>query len=152
MMLRDNTRIIALACLTVLAAAPWTAGGEPKKIATHDRRVTAIAFSPDGKWLASSDADGLVALTNLATHKRDLVLKHPVRQYGELSTGSVHSLAFSPDGKVLATGFTDWVEHPELSSMPVGAVRLWDLATGREQATVRGEILSWRPRLRLCTI
>jgi WD40 repeat protein len=141
-MLRDHARITAFACLTVLAVAPWTAGGEPKVIATHDRRVTAIAFSPDGKWLASSDADGLVALTNLATHKRDLVLKHSVRSNGELSTGSVHSLAFSPDGKVLATGFTDWVEHRKLGSMPIGAVRLWDLTTGREQATVRGDILT----------
>src|SRR6266702_281041 len=71
--------------------------------------VWSVAFSPDGKVLATGDDDGTVRIWNTATH----------RQSGQpLSIGDpVESVALSPDGTILATGSDD------------GAVRLWNTAT-----------------------
>jgi WD40 repeat protein len=58
-----------------------------------------LAFSPDSKILAASDADfgdGEVKLWDVATGKTKVELK----DFRE----SIHSLAFSPDGKRLVTG------------------------------------------------
>ncbi|HYT87143.1 MAG TPA: protein kinase [Gemmataceae bacterium] len=77
----------------------------------HDRPVTALAFSPEGKLLATASADGTARLWDVATRTPlGLVLRH---------TDAVTAVAFSPDGKQLATGSKD------------GTARLWETATGR---------------------
>ena len=71
--------------------------------------VLSVAFSRDGKTLASGDNDGTVQLWDVATRQP---IGLPLS-----NTGAVDWLAFSPDGKTLATGNAD------------GTVRLWDVAT-----------------------
>ena len=71
-----------------------------------------MAFSPDGKTLASGSNDGTVRLWDVATGR-------PIGEPLTGHTGLVYSVAFSPDGKTLASGSGD------------GTVRLWDVATGR---------------------
>ncbi len=76
--------------------------------------VNAIAFSADGKKLASARADKQVVWVDATNGK--------VERRFEGHDGSVHALAFSPDGKSLASGGAD------------RRVTLWDLDSGRARA------------------
>lgn len=85
-------------------------------LAGHREYVRCIAFSLDGKWLASGSGDCTVRLWDVATGStlREL----------EGHTALVEGVAFSPDGKRLASASED------------GSVRLWDVATGSAVQTL----------------
>jgi len=78
----------------------------------HGSQVYGVAFSPDGKQLASCSADKTVRLWDLATSKE-------IRKLPEQG-GPVYSLAFSSDGQTLLTGGAD------------KTVRLYNAADGKE--------------------
>ncbi len=77
-------------------AQVWGGGsGEPMQLLKHGTDpVTAVAWSKDGKFLATGGTDGIVILWDTTTFKE-------LRRIGT-TKNRVHELAFSPDGKTLA--------------------------------------------------
>lgn len=85
-----------------------------------------ISFSPNGKLLASADADGYISLWDPNTGKA--VGKPLPVDPNQLAV--VGAISFSPDGKVLASADAD------------GYVQLWNLSTGK----MIGQPLSASPK------
>jgi WD40 repeat protein len=100
----------------------------------HSERITAIAFSPDGKLVATGGTFDFVAKLWEAETGQEL---------GTLDghSGWITSIAFSPDGKVLATGSAGYRgnQPPPAGSTPPGEVKLWDVATCKELPPLAGD-------------
>ncbi len=84
-----------------------------RRLAGHTEAVLSVAFSPDGKTLATGSDDKTARLWDTATGKQ---IRAPLTAH----TGPVLEVAFSPDGKTLATSSDD------------KTARLWDTATGKQ--------------------
>ena len=86
--------------------------------------INSVAFSPDGRLLASGPQNGDPRLWDLATGECLRTLE--LRRWWDWSfTKPTDSVAFSPDGHLLATSYGE-------------TVRLWDPATGGHRRTLTG--------------
>src|SRR5207244_3937708 len=79
----------------------WDVAGKKvvRTLSGDNQAVMAVAFSPDGRLLASAGVDPRASLWEVATGRE-------VRRFNG-HTGWVQALAFSPDGRVLASGGRD---------------------------------------------
>ena len=125
----------------------------------HTKKINVLAFTPNGKMIASGSDDGTIRvwdtgtgtqMLNIPSRKTDslafsedgkiLASSDPVNiQLWDVGTGtqlkslkakndSVTVLAFSTDSDVLACGNRD------------GIIRLWDLSNGNELTTFKGHV------------
>ena len=95
-------------------------------ITGHNESITCLAFSPDGKTLASGH-DYLVRLWNVSDGK------HLGTGNGHPFQVRVRSVRFSPDGKKLAS-----LSLSIQSSDGIAEILLWDASTGEYQVTLKG--------------
>jgi WD40 repeat protein/uncharacterized caspase-like protein len=86
--------------------------------AGHVGPILSIAYSPDGKLIATGSEDATIKLWNVETGKELRTL------IGHI--GAVNGLAFSPDGNSIATAGSDFV------------TRIWDVRTGTLTKTLEG--------------
>ncbi len=83
----------------LLDIAPFLPRCSLKNIIHHESAISTVAFSPDGKWILTADADGSVSILDAESGKQvGKKIKH---------TGTVNSAVFSPDGKQILTAGRD---------------------------------------------
>ena len=96
----------------------------------HTDAVSSVSFSPDGTTLASGSSDDTVKLWDVATKQNIATL--------EGHESAVTSVSFSPDGTTLASGGISGDTSGGLFDFGNGEVKLWDVATKQNIATLEG--------------
>ena len=99
----------------------WNAssGALLAELRRHTEQVGHLAFSPDGRRLVSLSRDNSIRVWDVSDPAR-------ARELLKIDAGHTNEIALSPDAELLASGGAD------------GHVLLWQLASGRKLATLKG--------------
>ena len=107
--------------ILLCAAGPAARAGEPAlTLGGHDKWVTAVAFTPDGKWAITGSYDGFVRVWDMKSGEVRRTFE------SENETNTIRAMTVSADGTLVATGGADSV------------IRLWDFHSGIEMRTFTG--------------
>jgi RNA polymerase sigma factor (sigma-70 family) len=93
--LSPDRRVIAAAQQNAVSIFDAETGKEMRRFLGHGDTVSAVAFTPDGKRLASGSKDSSVILWDVATGKQ--ILRYAAQN-------PVNTLTFTPDGRRLVIG------------------------------------------------
>jgi WD40 repeat protein len=116
----------------------WDVATGKEKLELKRGFAWSLAFSPDGKTLAMGSGGGFMAITpssvilwDVATGKEKATLPG--------HANSITWVGFAPDGKTLASASCGTYERVEgVAQKPLpGEIKLWDVATAKERATLR---------------
>ena len=103
----------------------WTSSKQTSvQILKNNSWVKSVAFSPDGKSIASGSADGYVRIWDIQTGRNYTLGQH--EEDKSTKDKGVYSVAFFPDGKKLASAGVD------------RSVKIWDIATRTCLHTLEG--------------
>lgn len=109
-------------------------GAKPILCEGHTDAVSCLAFSRDGKLVASASHDHTIRLWDTTTGKNISTFKD---RPGRVGRGC---LAFSADGKLLACGYKHQKDDGKNDAHPAkGSIRIYETTTGRVLATLRGD-------------
>jgi WD40 repeat protein/uncharacterized caspase-like protein len=111
--LMRNMKVEAVGQVTLWDVAT---GNQLGILSSHGKGVTQVAFSRDGRWLASSSTDNTIRIWDVPARRELRTLTG--------HTANIDSLAFSPDARLLASAGDD------------GATFLWDTNTGEHLLTL----------------
>ncbi|MBF0119851.1 MAG: YjbE family putative metal transport protein [Desulfobacterales bacterium] len=117
-----DSKILAISGKNYVKLIDTQNGKEISVFKGHSDIVTAVAFSSDGKTLASGSKDETIKIWDIATNKELALLKG--------HSGIINSLSFSSDGSKIASGGKD------------AAVKIWDIKTSKELADLKGHTTS----------
>jgi WD40 repeat protein/tRNA A-37 threonylcarbamoyl transferase component Bud32 len=84
----------------------------------HANYIWGVAFSPNGRYMASVGADGFVTIREVTTGRELPAFKYP------LTRGVLCGLAFNPSGRLLALGVRQDIPR---FNRPAVRVRIWDI-------------------------
>ena len=101
-----------------LLSAQAKGRSQPLVLAGQADRITALSFSPDGRWLVSGSANAVVKLWEIPSGRESRSLKS--------HTKSISSLVFSPDSRSLVSASDD------------SSIRIWDPVQGVETKALLG--------------
>ena len=110
-------------------------------VEAHTKWIRRVVASPDGKLVASVGDDMVCRLWAVPTGKPVRELRGHQEKTPTHFGSMLYAVAFSPDGTLLATGDK------------VGHVVVWDVATGKELASVEAPVMyTWDPVQRMHSI
>ena len=111
--------------------------GKDRILAGHTVDVKVVAFSPDGKTLASAgysvdtgnERTGEIKLWDVVSGRERTTIK---------GHNGVVFVTFSPDGKTLVTGGSHIINDKNEARV-INELKLWDVIAGEERATFQGQ-------------